>query len=110
MIEWYETVSQNWSHYIPFAAVLNTRNPVPENRPATTRLIEHIVIAVLAAAISSYVMLQLDHQEISDLKTSKIASEQRTTVAIQQSEARVTAQIAELRAFIMIHKLRDNRN
>lgn len=90
----------NWSHVIPFAALV-AREPVPENRPAMTRIIEQSFVGVVAAALGSYVTLQVNQTEIATLKQQRVEEELRTTEAIHDSEARVTAQIAEMRAVLL---------
>lgn len=107
-MDWWNNFVQNWQHYIPLAALIS-KDDVPENRPATTRIIEQAIVGIIAAAIASYVMIQIDHQEIADLKESEHRAQATTAQTIQQSEVRVTAQIAELRSFIMINKLRGGR-
>lgn len=106
MFDWLNGLTQNWHHYVPLATLFTKEN-VPENRPATTRLIEQAIVGIVAAGISSYVTLQVDHSQIEDMKSSSLRAQANTSIAIQQSEQRVTAQITELRAFIMIRKMRD---
>jgi hypothetical protein len=100
MLEHLESLTNTWQHYVPFAALI-ARAPIPENRPAMTRLIEQSIVGIIAAALSSYVTLQVNQAEIANLKEHGIESELRTTTAISASEQRVTAQIAEMRAILL---------
>lgn len=105
--------SIDWAHILPFGvlAVKNTDN-IPPNRPALTRLTEQLLIAVIAGGFSAYVTFnatltsqtqKLAAQEItiSELKQSLSANNVAATAALLQSEARMTAQIAELRQILL---------
>lgn len=96
MVEYLERLMNDWHHYIPFACLI-TRNQVPENRPATTRLIEQSVVGIIAAAVGSYVTLEVNKTEIAHLKEQRV----ETYAAIKESEQRVTAQIMELRTQLL---------
>lgn len=103
MFDWYSEVSRsgmNWSQIIPFAALV-VGKPVPANRPAMTRIIEQSFVGVVAAAVSSIVTLNVNKAEIENLKTERIIAEQRTSKAVADSEARLTAQIQELRMVML---------
>lgn len=96
-----ERVMQDWHHYVPFACLV-TKQHVPENRPATTRLIEQAVVGIVAAGIGSYVTLEVNKNEIKQLKEQRI----ETNAAIRESEARVTAQISELRSTLLRERVK----
>jgi hypothetical protein len=95
--------SNDWSHYVPFASLV-VGKPVPENRPAMTRIIEQSFVGIVAAALGSYVTLQVHSKEIENLKGQRLESELRTARAVADSETRLTAQIAEVRAVLLKHK------
>jgi hypothetical protein len=95
--------SNDWSHYIPFASLV-VGKPVPENRPAMTRIIEQSFVGVVAAAVGSYATLQVHSKEIDTLKAQRVEAEIRTAKAVADSEIRLTAQIAEVRSVLLKHK------
>lgn len=103
MFEPLESLQYDWTHYIPFAALVAGK-PVPENRPATTRIIEQSFVGIVAAAVGSYVTLNVHQTEISTLKAQRLEAELRTSKAVADSEARLTAQIAEIRAVLLKRK------
>lgn len=109
MLEGMNGVVKNvdWAHITPFAALV-VGKPLLENRPVMTRLIEQSFVGILAAAIGSYVTLQIHQTEIDNLKQARILTEQlriadqaKTTAAIEASELRVTNQISELRQILL---------
>lgn len=83
-------VLENWHHWMPFAALM-ARDAAPQNRPMTTRIVEQVFIATLAGGGSAYTVsdvVQVRHDE--QIKTLQ--------QQMRDSEARLTAQIMELRA------------
>lgn len=102
-----QQIAQDWTHYIPFACIVAGK-PVPENRPAMTRIVEQSFVGIVAAALGSYVTLQTQSVEIDNLKEARkatelvrLADQAKTAEAIKESEARVTAQITELRGILL---------
>lgn len=108
MFDLYREISNNWAHYIPFAALM-AGEPIPENRPAMTRIIEQSFVGVIAAIGGSYIMVQVQQAEIAHLKEQRIEAELRTTKSISDSEARMTQQITELRTLLLTQQ-RDRNN
>lgn len=96
MFDW---LSQDWQHYVPFAALV-AQQPIPENRPAMTRILEQSFVGIVAAALGSYVMIQVQATEINSMKLQRLEDEQRITRSIDAAEMRRTAQLSELRAQI----------
>lgn len=108
MFDLYREISNNWAHYIPFATLM-AGEPIPENRPAMTRIIEQSFVGVIAAIGGSYIMVQVQQAEIANLKEQRIEAELRTTKSISDSEARMTQQITELRTLLLTQQ-RDRNN
>jgi len=104
MFDGLQDAISNWHHYVPFAALISNSGPIPENRPAMTRIIEQGFVGVVAAALGSYVTLQVNQTEINTLKVQRVEADMRTTAAIEASEARVTQQIVEMRAILLNRK------
>jgi hypothetical protein len=92
---------ENFHHWVPFAALF-ARQAVPENRPMTTRLIEQAFVAVIAGGGSAYgvnTAIDAKHEaEIQALQIQVSASNEALQHQLERSEARLTAQIMELRA------------
>jgi len=90
-----------WHHWMPFAALF-AKQAAPHNRPMTTRLIEQILVAVVAGGGSAYGVnnsIQAVHDaEIRSLQDQMASSNASLQRQMEQSEARLTAQIMELRA------------
>ena len=100
MMEGVQDAANNWTHYVPFACMVASK-PIPENRPALTRLVEQSFVGLVAAAMGSYVTLQVNTKEIADLKAARQLDNAIASTAIRDSEMRVTAQIVELRALLL---------
>ena len=100
MLDGLQDMANNWAHYVPFAALV-AGEPIPENRPAMTRVLEQSFVGIVAAALGSYVTLNVHQTEITTLKMQRIESDARTAQAISDSEQRVTAQITEMRAILL---------
>lgn len=96
-------MTNDWHHYVPFACLITKEN-IPENRPALTRLIEQAVVGAVAAAISGYGTFKVMEADIKTLKEQRIEQRQESSAAIRESEARVTAQIQELRRVLLKNK------
>lgn len=97
-----ERLMSDWHHYIPFATLI-TQGDVPANRPATTRILEQAFVGIVAAAISSYATLQVHQEKIASLEKKAQETQQQASIAVKESEIRLTQQIAELR-LIMLQK------
>lgn len=100
MMEGIQDATNTWTHYVPFACMVAGK-PIPENRPALTRIIEQSFVGLVAAAMGSYVTLQVNTRDISELKTARQHDNTQTAEAIKESEQRVTAQIVELRSILL---------
>ena len=108
MFDLYRELSSNWHHYVPFATLM-AGEPIPENRPAMTRIMEQSFVGVIAALGGSYIMVQVQQAEIANLKEQRVEAEIRTTKSISDSEARMTQQITELRTLLLTQQ-RDRNN
>lgn len=93
--------TQGFHHWFPFAALFAQR-AVPENRPMTTRLIEQAFVAIIAGGGSAYgvnTAIDAKHEaEIQSLQMQVTVSNEALQRQLERSEARLTAQIMELRA------------
>ena len=110
MFDSFKEIADHWHHYIPFASLM-AGEPIPENRPAMTRIMEQSFVGVIAAIGGSYIMVQVQQAEIAHLKEQRIEAELRTTKTISDSEARMTQQITELRTLLLMqqHQRRDSK-
>ena len=100
MLDWINNLSVDWVHIMPFACVV-VGKPVPENRPALTRLIEQSFVGIVAAAIGTYTTIQVMQKDIDRLKEDQIKQEATAAKAVAESEARVTSQITEIRRIML---------
>lgn len=100
MMEGIQDAANNWAHYVPFACMVAGK-PIPENRPALTRLVEQSFVGLVAAAMGSYVTLQVNTKDIAEIKTARQLDNATAAAAIRDSEQRVTAQIVELRSILI---------
>ena len=97
------TESVHWSHILPFAALI-TGEPISENRSAMTRLVEQGFVGIVAAVVGSFATLKVHQSEIATLKSHQLEYETRTAKALTEAELRLSAQITELRAFLLQNK------
>lgn len=91
----------NAHHWCPFAALF-AKEHTPANRPMATRIMEQAFVAVIAGGGSAYGVnsaVEAKHEaEITALQKEVAQSNELLQRQLERSEARLTAQIMELRA------------
>jgi len=101
MSDWFNLLTGNeWQHYIPFAALV-AKQPIPENRPAATRIIEQGFVGLIASAVTLLATVQIMQNDIEALKKDADKREAIAAKAVADSEVRVTSQIQELRSIML---------
>lgn len=90
----------NWVHILPFACVI-AGQPVPENRPAMTRILEQGFVGIVASAVTLFATIKVMQNDIDTLKIDADKREVIAAKAVADSEARVTVQIQELRSILL---------
>lgn len=81
----------SYFHWLPFAALM-ARNS-PPNRPMLTRILEQLMVAVIAGGLAAYVAIEVTNA-VQDVQIKQVQEQ------LKDSEERVTKQLEEIRAVL----------
>lgn len=91
------SMSKGWYSWVPFAA-LAVKDAAPANRPMLTRLLEQMLVGVIAGGGSSFATFNAMIQKQETTQAAQAVQISTLKEQLRDTEIRLTQQIVELRS------------
>ena len=89
---------EDWKHIIPFLGLFAAQSP--PNRPAFTRLLEQVLVAIIAGAGGAYIGITVTQaridQEVADMRMTEAEHYSQVTNQMQEQSAMIQSQLATI--------------
>lgn len=80
---------EEWTHIIPFAALLTKRPAELPNRPMVTRIIEQGIVGIIAAGLGLWGNSLVVNEKIDELSNRQVVAAKQTSADIQDIKSMI---------------------